>query len=84
MDKACLDFEALYSWARKDVNFVTRPKSTMRYETVEVNYNINELAGIVGDETIRLTGYKSSKQYPDDLRLIKYYDAENIKRQSLL
>lgn len=77
MDKAYVDFEALYTWTRKDVYFVTRPKSTMRYETIEVNYNINELAGIIGDEIIRLTGYKSSKLYPDNLRLVKYYDAEN-------
>lgn len=77
MDKAYVDFEALYTWTRKDVYFVTRPKSTMRYEAIEVNYNINELAGIIGDEIIRLTGYKSSKLYPDNLRLVKYYDAEN-------
>ena len=77
MDKAYVDFEALYTWTRKDVYFVTRPKSTMRYEAIEVNYNINELAGIIGDEIIRLTGYKSSKLYPDNLRLVKYYDAGN-------
>ena len=77
MDKAYVDFEALYTWTRKDVYFITRPKSTMRYEAIEVNYNINELAGIIGDEIIRLTGYKSSKLYPDNLRLVKYYDAEN-------
>lgn len=77
MDKAYVDFEALYTWTRKDVYFITRPKSTMRYEAIEVNYNINELAGIIGDEIIRLTGYKSSKLYPDNLRIVKYYDAEN-------
>lgn len=52
MDKAYVDFEALFDWTMKNVYFVTRPKSTMRYETVEVNYNINELVGIVGDEII--------------------------------
>ena len=77
MDKAYVDFEALWAWTQKDVYFVTRPKSTMKYETVEVNYNINELVGIVGDETIRLTGYKTSKLYPGNLRLTRYYDVEN-------
>ena len=72
-----MDIEALYTWTRKGVYFVTRPKSAMRYEAIEVNYNINELAGIIGDEIMRLTGYKSSKLYPDNLRLVKYYDAEN-------
>lgn len=77
MDKAYVDFEALWAWTQKDVYFVTRPKSTMKYETVDVNYNINELVGIVGDETIRLTGYKTSKLYPGNLRLTRYYDVEN-------
>lgn len=77
MDKAYVDFEALWAWTQKDVYFVTRPKSTMKYETVEVNYKINELVGIVGDETIRLTGYKTCKLYPGNLRLTRYYDVEN-------
>lgn len=29
------------------------------------------------NETIRLTGYKTSKLYPGNLRLTRYYDAEN-------
>lgn len=77
MDKAYVDFEALWAWNLKDVYFVTRAKSTMKYETVEVNYNINELVGIVGDEIIRLTGYKTSKLYPGNLRLVQYYDVES-------
>ena len=77
MDKAYVDFEALWNWNLKDVYFVTSPKSTMRYETIDVNYNINEQVGIVGDEIIRLTGYKTSRLYPENLRLIKYYDTEN-------
>lgn len=77
MDKAYVDFEALYRWHRGDVYFVTRPKNSMKYETVEVNYNINDLVGIVGDKIIHLTGYKTGKLYPENLRLVKFYDAEN-------
>lgn len=84
MDKAYVDFEALYRWHRNDVYFVTRPKNTMKYETVEVNHNINELVGIVGDEIICLTGYKTSKLYPENLRLVKFYDAENDDVISLI
>ena len=32
--------------------------------------------GIVGDKTIRFTGYVSRKKYPEDLRLVEFYDAE--------
>ena len=77
MDKAYVDFEALYRMQQNDVYFVTRPKDTMKYEVVETNYNINEMAGIISDQTIRLTGPIASKKYPDVLRLVKFFDAEN-------
>lgn len=77
MDKAYLDFEALYRWHQNKVYFVTRPKTVTKYETIEVNRNIDDMAGIVGDEIILLTGYKTSRLYPENLRLVKLYDADN-------
>ena len=57
--------------------FVTRAKTPMKYEeVVETNYNINDLVGIVGDKTIRFTGYASRKKYPKDLRFVESYGAE--------
>ena len=76
MDKAYLDFEALYRMNLNGTYFVTRAKSPMRYEVVETNYNINDLVGIVGDQVIHLAGYVSEKKYPEDLRLVKFYDVE--------
>ena len=77
MDKAYLDFEALYKLYMANCFFVTGPKSPLRYEVVERNYNINEVVGIVGDCVIRLTGYKSKKLYPENLRMVEYPDAES-------
>lgn len=76
MDKAYVDFEALYRMHRNEAYFVTRAKDTMKYEVVDTNYNANDMAGIVGDQTVRLSGYASGKKYPEDLRLVKFYDAE--------
>ena len=76
MDKAYVDFEALYRMHVNQTYFVTRAKNTMRYEVVDTNYNINDLVGIVGDRTIHLAGYVSEKKYPEDFRLIEFYDAE--------
>ena len=76
MDKAYVDFEALYRMHRGETYFVTRAKDTMRYEVVSTNYNIDDLDGIVGDQVIHLIGYISEKKYPQDLRLVKFYDAE--------
>lgn len=76
MDKAYVDFEALYRMHQGETYFVTRAKDTMRYEVVSTNYNIDDLDGIVGDQVIHLIGYISEKKYPEDLRLVKFYDAE--------
>lgn len=77
MDKAYVDFEALYRMHLNETYFVTRPKDTMRYEVVETNHIINEMAGIVCDRTIRLTGTVTARKYPDDLRMVKFHDTEN-------
>lgn len=76
MDKAYVDLEALYRMTENETYFVTGAKTPMKYEVVETNYNINDLVGIVGDKTIRFTGYASRKKYPKDLRIVEFYDAE--------
>ncbi len=76
MDKAYVDFEALYRMHLHETFFVTRAKDTMRYDVVSTNYNIDDLDGIVGDQVIHLIGYISEKKYPEDLRLVRFYDAE--------
>jgi len=77
MDKAYVDFEALFNINEHDAYWITRAKSNMRYEVVETNYNIDESTGLRGDYTIRLTSYNPKKLYPKEIRLVKYYDAEN-------
>lgn len=77
MDKAYVDFDALYRMHLNETYFVTRPKDTMRYEVVETNHNINDMAGIVSDRTIRLTGTVTARKYPDELRMVKFHDNEN-------
>lgn len=76
MDKAYVDFEAL-NWIDSGVAFfVTRAKDNMKYEIVSVNFNIDQSTGLKEDYIIRLTGYKSQKLYPKELRLIKFSDLE--------
>lgn len=77
MDKAYVDFAALFNIDRHNAYWITRAKSNMHYEVEETNYNIDEITGLRGDCTIRLTGYKPSKLYPKEMRMVKYYDAEN-------
>ena len=77
MDKAYVDFEALYRIHTNDAYFVTRAKKNMKYEVIETNYNMDDGTGLRADYTIRLTGYQPKKFYPSPFRLVKYYDLEN-------
>lgn len=76
MDKAYIDFAALYNIHKAEAFFVSRAKVTMAYIVVESNYNIDESTGLRGDKTIQLTGYKSKKLYPENLRMVEYYDED--------
>ena len=76
MDKAYVDFEALYRMHKCEAFFVTRAKSTLRYMVIEQNYNIDETTGLRTDKIIMLTVPKSKKLYPESLRLVEFYDQE--------
>lgn len=77
MDKAYVDFVALYGIHKAEAYFVTRAKATLDYSIVESNYNIDQTTGLRSDSLIRLNGHKSKKLYPEKLRLVEYYDDEN-------
>ena len=76
MDKAYIDFVALYKIHRAGAFFVTRAKVSMNYSIIERNFNIDETTGLRTDEIIQLNGYQTSKHYPEKLRLVEYYDYE--------
>lgn len=77
MDKAYVDFAALFNIHNAGAFFITRAKTSLDYSVVESNFNIDESTGLRSDKTITLNGYKSSKLYPETLRLIEYFDKEN-------
>ena len=76
MDKAYVDFAALYRMQKADAFFVTRAKSSMKYEVIEQNFNIDLTTGLRTDKTVVLTVASSKKLYPEKLRLVEYYDTE--------
>lgn len=76
MDKAYVDFDALYHIQMAGAYFVTRAKSPLKYEVIEQNFNIDQTTGLRTDKTVVLTIKKSKKLYPDKLRLVEYYDEE--------
>jgi len=76
MDKAYVDFEALFAMDQAEAFFVTRAKQNMNFEVVETSYNIDPATGLVSDQTIALKGVKSARLYPKPLRMVAYHDYE--------
>lgn len=77
MDKAYVDFEALYRINNASAFFVTRAKDTMRYSVIEQNFNIDETTGLRADKIVELIIPKSKRLYPEKLRVIELYDQQN-------
>jgi IS4 transposase len=77
MDKAYVDFEALFRINKAEAFFVTRAKTTIQYEVIEQNFNIDENTGLRTDKTIMLIVKKSKRLYPEKLRLVEFYDCKN-------
>ncbi len=61
MDKAYVDFAALYNIHNSGAFFITRAKVTLDCSVVDQNFNIDESTGLRGDKTITLNGSKSKK-----------------------
>jgi len=77
MDKAYVDFQALYRINNAGAFFVTRAKETMQYRVVEQNFNIDQTSGVRTDNVVELTVAKSKRLYPEKLRLVKFLDSKN-------
>ncbi len=76
MDRAYIDFAALYKIHNAGAYFVTRALATQDYLVTECNFNINEQTELRSDKTIKLNGPKSKRLYPEKLRIVEYYDDE--------
>lgn len=79
MDKGYVDFKRLYKLFHKHhAFFVTRAKTNMKYEVVGERH-VDKITGLISDQDIRLTGVRTSKYYPENIRMVVYEDyAENI------
>lgn len=77
MDKAYVDFKALFRFHQSQAFWVSRPKENMKFITVEQMETPDAKSAIIEDSRIRVSGYKSSKLYPEDMRFVRVYDPNN-------
>lgn len=73
-DRAYLDFRWMADLDSRKVAFVTRSKENMAYRTVKVLSRGTRRDGVLKDSIVALTGPKSSKDYPENLRLVRFWD----------
>ena len=78
MDRAYLDFARLYTMNQWKAFFVIRAKSNFQFRRL-YSHPIDKVAGLICDQTILLTGFYPSKDYPEKLRRIKFHDSETNK-----
>lgn len=76
-DKAYVDFKALYRFHQAQAFWVSRPKENMKFDTIEQMEIPDAKSGIIEDSRIKVTGYKSSKLYPEEMRLVRIYGPDN-------
>ena len=79
MDRGYIDFARLYRIHQSLAFFVVRAKTNIQCRRL-YSHPVDKSTGLIFDQTIMLTGYYSLKEYPEKLRLIKYYDKETDKR----
>lgn len=82
MDEGYVDFNRLFKLInKKNAYFVTRAKDNMLFEVVSAG-SVDQSTGVIADEHIKLTGLRTSKWYPEELRMLTYedYATNNVYR----
>ena len=75
LDRGYLDFRRLFMVQQAGAFFVTRAKSNTRWQRI-YSHHVDKSTGLVCDQTIRLTTFHTAKDYPDQLRRVRYNDPE--------
>ncbi len=83
MDRGYLDFARLYILTQCLAFFVTRAKRNFDFRRL-YSHPVDKSTGIKCDQTVVLSGFYPSKDYPDKLRRIKYFDEENQENLTFL
>jgi hypothetical protein len=75
LDRGYIDYERLFRIHQSYAYFVIRAKDNLKFRRLYSN-KVNKDNGVLLDQTGKLTGFYVSKDYPEKLRRIKFYDEE--------
>lgn len=79
LDRGYMDFARLHTLTRACAFFVTRARVEAQFYRRH-SHPVDPSTGVRSDQTIVLTGPKTSRLYPDPLRRIHYFDAKRDLR----
>jgi DDE family transposase/uncharacterized protein DUF4372 len=79
MDRGYVDYQRLHRFTTASAFFVTRGKRNLDC-TRRARRPVDKATGLRSDQTIVLSGTKSSRLYPEPLRRIAFYDTERKRR----
>jgi hypothetical protein len=74
-DRGYVDYARLYKITLLSAFFVVRAKSNLQFKRLYSQY-VDKSSGVQSDQIGLLKGFYVSKDYPDKLRKVKYYDQE--------
>ncbi|MBP7509778.1 MAG: IS4 family transposase [Prolixibacteraceae bacterium] len=78
MDRGFLDFFRLYRIHRATAFFIIRAKKNLKFIRL-YSSGVDKTKGVMCDQTIKLSGFYVSKDYPEKIRRIKFYDLQTDK-----
>jgi Transposase DDE domain/Domain of unknown function (DUF4372) len=78
MDRGYLDFARLYAMHQRAAFFVTRAKSNFNARRV-YSLPVDKSTGVICDQLVALNGQYSVKDYPEQLRRVRFKDPETGK-----
>src|SRR5580698_4091428 len=76
MDRGYMDFVRLYRLHKGGAYFVVRCKEPVSFKILD-RRPVHKLVGLKCDQTVRLKSNWSAKSFPEPMRKIRLYDAEN-------
>lgn len=79
MDRGFVDYKRLFMINTNEAYFITRAKNNMKCQRI-YSAKVDKTTGVLYDQTIKLVNYYATKEYPEKLRRIKYFDKETNKK----
>jgi len=83
LDRGYLDYARLFSIHQQRAFFIIRARSNLQSRRT-VSRPVDKTVDLICDQTVRLTGSKSKRLYPESLRRVRFYDRENNRRLAFL